>query len=450
MFFALGLKNAWRNRGRTVLAIVSMCIAAMIFLSSTTLSKGYPSVAFKPARQLLGGDIVLLPDKSAISREDMAGGYTWRFEVRSLDKPNPVMGFDTRPYSYGALQGHPVSGTPEVSGERYREVLSRLETHPTVLQASIRRALPFLTGGVSSYEYGFLDARDIDQGISTWDMLHVGGSPYRPPDEDLVGVSVGGWAGLRPIGRADLEIPRFKETSLDYEDPLQVALTLIGQASFVEGSGPTAVTLSAPAVFVSPATLDRLSQEAGYPEEATYWGISVTLKDMFALENVAALLRREFPDFTVLPVSQLSTAATQGSGVALGVPMDMRRVTETIAFVTAALLSATNLTILMLSRKNEIGILRALGATGWNITCMVLTEAIWISLIGALAGALVTQPAVLWQLLSNNVGRDAVLREVGAGVGKAMAFAALAAAVFGFLPVARALRITPAQVLRGE
>lgn len=461
MFFTLGLKNAWRNRGRTALGIVSMAIAAMIFLLSSTLSKGYPAVAFFPARQLLGGDIVLLPGKNALSREDMAGGYTWKFGAKSLDSPNPAMGFDTIPYSYGTIQGFPTSGSPAVSADRYQEALASLQSDPAVRYASIRQSLPFLMRTASSYAYGFLDARDIAEDLNTWDMESAlaSGSYLETSDQGLSGVAVSGWSGLQlpRTGAANVEIPRYTAIGkdggsayLDYENSVNAPIRMKGATSFTEGGGASQRTLSNPAIFVSPSTLDSLAAAAGYPVEATYWGISVTLKDMSTSENVAASLRREFSDFTVLPASQLSSAAVQRTAISTGVPMDMRRITEGIAFVTAALLSATNLTVLMLSRKNEIGILRALGATRSNIACMVLTESVWISLLGALFGGLLTQPAILWQLLSNKVGRDVVLREVGGGIGRLVGFAAASAVLFGFLPVAKALRITPAQVLRGE
>lgn len=453
MFFALGLTNAWRNRGRTALGIVSMGIAAMIFLSSTTLSQGYPAMAFMPTRQMLGGDIILLPGKFAVSREDMAGGYIWKYGIRSLDDPNPAMGFDTIPYTYGALQGYPVSGDGEVTQGRFEEVVALLQADPSVTYASIRRSLPFLHRTKDGYIYGFLDARDIDEDVSTWDIPSVvRGSYLSEQDQGFVGVAVAGWVGFpRSAGGAlPVEIPKHAGSYLDYEDPLVVTGMLTGVASFVDGEGVAQRTLSEPAVFVSETTLRDLARAAGYADKDTYWGISVTLRDMATSENVAALLRRQFPDFTVFPASQLSAAALQRSAVSAGVPMDMRKVTQGIAFATAALLSATNLTIMMLSRKTEIGILRALGATAWDIACMVLTESIWISLLGAFIGTLVTQPAILWQLLSNKVGQDVLSREVGSGIGRSMAFAAASGALFGLLPVTKALRVTPAQVLRGE
>ena len=470
MFLALGLKNAWRNRGRTALGMVSMAVAALIFLSSSTLSKGYPAAAFFPTRQLLGGDILLIPGKNAISREDIAAGnYTWTFRRKSLDSPDLAMGFEPSSYSYGTIQGTPASGEAQGTGDRLREVLKSLQANDSVRYASLRQSLPFLaelppenkSPAPLSFGYGFLDARDIEQDLETWriDKALTQGSYLSPSDQGLSGVACAGWAGLPlPAGRsATLELPKFTgkialdgSAYLDYESSVPAKMLIKGQVSFSEGGGTALRTMADPVVFVARSTLSSLAKAAGYPEDATYWGISVTVKDMSELENVAAMLRREFPDFTVLPASALESAAASRTSISTGIPMDMRRVTEAIAFITAALLSATNLTVLMMSRKNEIGILRALGATRWNIGCMVLTESIWIALLGSVAGSVVTQPAIFWQLLSNRAGAAILLREAGGGMAKAVGFSLAAASVFGFLPIARALRITPAQVLRGE
>jgi hypothetical protein len=444
-----------------------MAIAAVLFLSSTTLSRGYPVGAFFATRQLLGGDIVLIPGKSALSREDLAaGGYTWRFQKKSLDRPDLVLGLDPLPYWYGTIQGVPTSGQPRVTAERYRAVVQSLQANGAVKYAAIRRSIPFLAllppqadgSTAASYGYGFLDARDVAEDLETWQMGSVTSGQYLAPGDDpMVGVACAGWSGLPVSGRLTLDLPRYVGGAgthvtgyLDYENSLRAVMTMKSVASFSEGGGVALRTMTDPVVFVARSTLAALAEAAGFPEEATYWGISATIKEMSELENVTALLRREFPDFTVLPASVLESAAGDRSSISSAVPMDMRRVTEAIAFITAALLSATNLTVLMLSRKNEIGILRALGATRSNIAVMVLTESVWIALLGSVAGSIVTQPAILWQLLSNRVASDAVMREIGNGMARAVGFSTVAATVFGFLPVARALRITPAQVLRGE
>jgi len=202
-------------------------------------------------------------------------------------------------------------------------------------------------------------------------------------------------------------------------------------------------------ILVTESTFQAICVQAGIHPDMAAWGLAISIDSMADLENYAALLRRQYPDFTVYTASALS-ATSAGNKIDSGVPMDMRRVTEILSFMIAALLSATNLSVLMLSRRNEIGILRALGATRGNIISMVLTESIWLAMLGAVLGGLLTQPAVLWQLLSNKTSTELVVRTVLGNMGKLLGFSAVAAVFFGFLPVTKALRVTPAQVMRGE
>ena len=106
----------------------------------------------------------------------------------------------------------------------------------------------------------------------------------------------------------------------------------------------------------------------------TTWGISVSVENMADLESYIALLRRKYPDFTVYGILQLAAAASNRESVASGVPMDMRRVTEALSFMVAALLSATNLSILCWLGKTRSGSSGPAGATRWNITCMVFSR----------------------------------------------------------------------------
>ncbi|MGI6632754.1 MAG: ABC transporter permease [Bacillota bacterium] len=446
MFVALGLKNAWRNRARTALGIISMAVAAVIFMSSSTLSKGYPAGAFWEARQLIGGEILMLPERIALSTDTLsAGGHTWRFERRSYDKPNLVLGFDPTPYWYGGMVS---SSAP---AENLAEVAHELREDPSVLSVFERKSIPFLNETSDSrgpiYQYGFIEPRDVRSDIEVYrldEALYWG--RYLEPGNTMEGVACSGWENLS-VGGSNISIPVLNESgTFDYENSVRTRIEIVGRASFdnpVPGNPPYAN----PVVFVTPDTFRRIEEIAGHSEA---WGFSISVRNMADLESYAALLRRRYPDFTIYTVSQLAAAATTRERVAAGVPMDMRRVTELLSFMIAALLSATNLSVLMLARKTEIGILRALGATAWNISSMVLAESVWIALLGSIVGGAITQPAILWQLLSNSIDSGVVATTILANLGKAVGFSVAAAILFGFLPISKALRVTPAQVLRGE
>lgn len=454
MFVVLGLKNAWRHRARTALGIVSMAVAAVIFMSSSTLSKGYPAGAFWEARQLLGGEILMLPERTTLSAETLAaGGYTWKFERRTYDKPSLVMGFDHTAYWYGGMRG--VSDN-RVSQERLDEVVRDLSEDPSVAFVSVRKAIPFLIGASDKqgafYMYGFLEPRDVKADTEVYkmgDATQVG--RYLQRDDAMAGVACGGWQNLALGPVAEIEVPRASADgeTLDYENPVRATLDIVGKATFRD-SIPGSPVYADPVVFVTQDTFEALRQASGIPDSRAAWGLSISVKDMSGLENYVELLRRRYPDFTVYPVSHLAAAVGASGRVAAGIPMDMRRVTETLSFLIAALLSATNLSILMLARKNEIGILRALGATRWNITSMVLAESIWIAFLGSVIGGILTQPAILWQFLSNRLNMSTVAAAIVTNMGKALGFSVASAVLFGFMPVAKALKVTPAQVLRGE
>lgn len=465
MFVSLGFRNAWRNRGKTLMGVVSMAVATIIFASSATLSQGYPANAYFAARQLLGADILLLPGKSIVSQEDLASSlWSWRFEKTSLDQPNSTLGFNLTPFYYGSMQGESFSGNLPGPSE-ISEQAERLRREPSIGSAEPKKALPFLytyeQDSLLHMGYGYIEPRNPKNDLEVWGIesaLGPGGRYLDAADgSNSAAVLCGGWAGMsfKTGQELTIEIPQFAPGGdgryyFDYENPFETKLEIVGTVSFADGAGALTTKYANPSVFVTPDLFDELCEHAGFEPGNTQWGIGVTVSNMSILENVAAWLQRECPDYSVITAPSLADAVAGTTGLPTGVPLDMRKVTEALAFLTAALLSATNLMVLMMSRKTEIGILRSLGATQWNIICMVLTESIWIALLGGIAGNLISQPAVFWNLLSNKLGSHAILREVMRTAGHSLGFAVAAAAVFGFLPVAKALRVTPAQVLRSE
>ncbi len=465
MFVSLGLRNVWRNKGRTVLGIVSMAVAAIVFASSSVLSQGYPAGASRPARELLAGDLVFLPGKTVLSPGDLStADLQWGFGKKSLDQPSGTIGFDVTPYYYGHIEETETKpGQEDLCPQRLNHVVEELRSNSDVAGVTVKRSIPFLAAFTRNESdqliYGFLEARDVSQDLDQGVDLRVSSGRYLTPDDgdSAVGVACLGWPGgsLPGAPRISLQVPRRWENPTgdrctDYEDPVSVSIAMVGAVRFQESSPEGTITYANPTIFVTEEAFDRIASQAGYAPEETVWGISVRLHSIASLENMCAMYQRQYNDFTVVSGVRLASARINRTSMPVGTPMDMRKVTETLAFLTAALLSATNLAVLMLQRKTEIGILRSLGATGWNVTCMVLTEVIFIALIGALLGSLLVQPSVAWTLASNKIEGALIANQVLSGLGKTLCFAVLASSVFGILPVAKALRVTPSQVLRGE
>ncbi|HBK85551.1 MAG TPA: hypothetical protein DDZ53_05920, partial [Firmicutes bacterium] len=61
MFFRLGFINITRQLGRSVLALISLVLAAMSLTNSLSISLGYPAQAYANYRHYLGGDIIVYP-----------------------------------------------------------------------------------------------------------------------------------------------------------------------------------------------------------------------------------------------------------------------------------------------------------------------------------------------------------------------------------------------------
>jgi len=98
-------------------------------------------------------------------------------------------------------------------------------------------------------------------------------------------------------------------------------------------------------------------------------------------------------------------------------------------------------------RTAEVGLLKALGARGRQITALFLTEAILLSIAGALAGLVVGHVANL------AIGRLYPALPVGAptwAVVLALVIAVASGVVFGLMPARRAARLDPVVALAGR
>jgi putative ABC transport system permease protein len=115
-----------------------------------------------------------------------------------------------------------------------------------------------------------------------------------------------------------------------------------------------------------------------------------------------------------------------------------------VALLVGGVGIANVMVISVLERRSEIGLRRALGATRRHVSIQFLAEALLLSAIGGLAGALLGSAVTAGYDLVR--GWDVLVPYVGVVGG--FAAAVLIGAVAGLYPAARAARLSPTDALR--
>jgi putative ABC transport system permease protein len=118
-----------------------------------------------------------------------------------------------------------------------------------------------------------------------------------------------------------------------------------------------------------------------------------------------------------------------------------------VSLAVAGILIMNVMLVAVSQRTAEVGLLKALGARGRQITALFLAEAVLLSVAGALAGLVVGYAA------NALIGRIYPALPVGApawAVVLALAIAVASGVVFGLMPARRAARLDPVVALAGR
>lgn len=165
---------------------------------------------------------------------------------------------------------------------------------------------------------------------------------------------------------------------------------------------------------------------------------SVTLAKQEAERILLRRLKKE--EFSVIEQTQLLTTITQFLSVitvALGGIAAISLLVGGIGIMNIMLVSVTE-------RTREIGLRKAVGATGRDILVQFLIEAVIVSLVGGMIGILLGSlgSLALRQFVQTQVTIWSVLLAFG--------FSALIGIIFGVAPAIRAARLDPIEALRYE
>jgi putative ABC transport system permease protein len=126
-----------------------------------------------------------------------------------------------------------------------------------------------------------------------------------------------------------------------------------------------------------------------------------------------------------------------------------------IALVVSAIGMFNTMTIALLERTEEIGIMKAIGASNWSISWMFLMEASIMGFLGGLGGVtLGLTGGKIFNLLINFIAQKMGGEPVALFfsplwfIGVIIAFAAIVGFLTGFVPALRASKINPLDALR--
>ncbi|MGH7949727.1 MAG: ABC transporter permease, partial [Candidatus Binataceae bacterium] len=168
-----------------------------------------------------------------------------------------------------------------------------------------------------------------------------------------------------------------------------------------------------------------------------------------AMQEIARILHErhriqpgEDDDFTIRSLNEISEAADSASGI-------MTMLLTAIASISLLVGGIGIMNIMFVSvteRTREIGIRMALGARRLHIMLQFLVEAILLSALGGLAGALLG--IALSKLISALAGWPTVISP--SAVAGGFAFAAAVGIFFGYYPARKASLLHPIEALRYE
>ncbi|HHW98663.1 MAG TPA: ABC transporter permease [Firmicutes bacterium] len=476
MFFRLGFINITRQLGRSLLALISLVLAAVSLTNSLSISLGYPAQAFANYRDYLGGDIIVYPINimgNPASSEQLELHRLQSDPFSTLTTLYPHLEREGFLASANPILG-PFSDTDEqllLQHEQIKQVnfLYRMPGWRQILGtdrlALSLRAVP-QESGLWQYVEGKLQPQDRDDAIPVW--LNGRQDPQRPLPE--VGSEI------------YLSVPRIwlaPDGSLQYDSQ-----QTIEQRAIVAGHYelPTRIVS-----WPSPAG-DTFLSEQGYFDQDEVWlkaqdweylwqlaapdcppasgSLGLQVQDMSILEAVVSELQVAHPQWTIVSVPNLVKQIEAGAlldsfrmapaeywtgrqtRAQHAFPLDISRTLATFIYLIAGLLMAARMLTGAAARKKEIGVLKALGARRRDILLMALTEAVVLCLIGSTIGFIIAYPAALFQQLTNNLPWAQIGRLLVNNYSILLAQTLVVGILFGLLPAWRLSKLTVNEVLR--
>jgi putative ABC transport system permease protein len=161
------------------------------------------------------------------------------------------------------------------------------------------------------------------------------------------------------------------------------------------------------------------------------------------LEDIAAVIERELPDVEVKTVEQVAKAEMD----TLEMVKNLVGLIAIVSVGASILAVTTTFTLGVIERRKEIGLMKAVGASNWDVMALFLSEGMMIALItgilGFFAGTALSK-IIGDYVFNSTISTQYVLILLSLGISIGIVIVSL------IIPLRMALRVDPAIVLRGE
>lgn len=467
---SLAVRNARRNWSRSVLAIAGMALAAGILTAAHSVTSGYFSSGYMMVRTFMAGDIVVLPGHVYLDPGQVPRGIdlTWR----ALDQPYLNDLADLHPHILTDGYVMPEGAETAIDLDR---LPAELTGHPQVAAVTPYYSLP---GYVEPGHYAPLRGRDIAGDLEAWrwDEAIVNGRYFtRQDDGAMVAVVAAPAAGtgisaIPPayrtpaVGeRLKISVPRLAGFSgglpiFDYLEFEQVELEVIGHFQLKVGTvqemrdgEPVAVDVywNTPQVLIPSGAFREIYRQVSGLDPGMVHQLSVRVDRFYDAGRVAAELRQQLRGWTVMAVPEIMELSGRSRGQG-AVPRDLAGPLTAAAYGIAGMLVVTNMYLVNVQRRRELGIMKAVGASSVNIMALVLVEYVGYALVGAAAGfGAVRLLAAVIMLMADVSLWEAGLSTAALGV-RVAAVTGLTSVLFGLVPAYEAATTPTMEVLRDE
>ncbi|HAI21839.1 MAG TPA: hypothetical protein DCM14_08100 [Clostridiales bacterium UBA8153] len=461
LFLRMALRNARRNLSRSLLALVSMAVAAAILTGTLSMADGYPRGAFWEHRRLAGADVVVYAERAALPGPGSGEKLQWE------------LGMDA--HSSDLLQHFPLLGRRGYLALPQVRTFDLAQLPDGFAHQQIAAVEPFLAMPVFVRVPGSADVlpavlrgRDLDVDRAVWQL-----AGFTPSDDGALVCLVNrnvppGWPDFSEHPALVVEVPRVvvhgpAGTIYDYTQRRQFILEVRGVYAF-----PASVTdavaqgrdaaeaaedpgyLPSQQIFVPAGTLERIFEAVGGTGGFRYvHQLGVRVESMVRALEVATYLQERLPWARVFTLPQLVRAAWGQAGQ-VPVSRDVTRTFTYLAFALAGMLVTTNMFILVTQRRREIGVLKAIGASSGEIVLMVLAETMTLAVLGSVLGFALVRGFYLVVYLASQVSLARVGLDTLRVAAYVIGLGSLTALLAGLVPSVLAARSTAREVLRHE